>query len=145
MQILSYFLEVLHVSAATDRHAILISHTGRQYSFAVNLSSGDFYKQLNEGEVVWRFLKTFLPKMLWSKQFYCQGNSHKHGTKFKEVIVLGVLHFNNSPGVKTTADLLPLHLNQLVGSNHSKRNACLRKKDKGQWIPREKHIQGKKM
>lgn len=45
--------------------------------------------------------------------------------------MLGVLHFNNSPGVKTTTDLLPFHLNQLVGANHSKGNACLGKEDKG--------------
>lgn len=61
---------------------------------------------------------------------YYQGYSHKHGAKFEEVIVLGILHFNNSPGVKTTTDLLPFHLNQLVGANHSKGNACLGKADK---------------
>lgn len=62
---------------------------------------------------------------------YYRGYSHEHGAKFEKVIVLGILHFNNSPGVKTTTDLLPFHLNQLVGANHSKGNACLGKTDKG--------------
>lgn len=57
--------------------------------------------------------------------------------------MLRVLHFNNSPGVETTTDLLPLHLNQLVGTNHSKGNARLGEEDKCQRIPREKQSQKK--
>lgn len=57
--------------------------------------------------------------------------------------MLRVLHFNNSPGVETTTNLLPLHLDQLVGANHSKGNARLGEDDKGQWIPREKQSQSR--
>lgn len=57
--------------------------------------------------------------------------------------MLGVLHFNNSPGVETTTDLLPLHLNQLVGANHSKGNACLGEEDKGQDPQRETKSRGR--
>lgn len=47
--------------------------------------------------------------------------------------MLRVLHFNNSPGVETTTDLLPLHLDQLVGANHSKGNTGLGKSKVGIW------------
>lgn len=43
--------------------------------------------------------------------------------------MLGVLHLNDPPGVETASDLLPLHLNQLVGANHSKGNARLAEED----------------
>lgn len=59
--------------------------------------------------------------------------------------MLWVLHFNHSPGVQTTTDLLSFHLNQLVGANHSKGNARLEKEDKGQWIPRAKQSQRKEV
>lgn len=36
-----------------------------------------------------------------------------------------ILNLYNSPWVKTTSDLLPLHLDQLVGANHSEGNTCL--------------------
>lgn len=44
--------------------------------------------------------------------------------------MFGVLHLDDSPGVEATTDLLPLHLNQLVGANHSKGNARLGEDDK---------------
>lgn len=50
--------------------------------------------------------------------------------------MLWVFHFNHSPGVETTTDLLSLYLNQLVGANHSEGNAGLEKEDTGQRILR---------
>lgn len=36
-----------------------------------------------------------------------------------------ILDFYDSPWVQTTSDLLPLHLDQLVGADHSEGNTCL--------------------
>lgn len=136
MQILSDLLQVLHVGPATNTQTC--NHFFIHWE-AVELPCSIFfsviYKPLNEDEVLSGFKKTFLPKILLLNTFYCQGDSHKHGAQFEEVIVIGVLHFNNSPGVETTTDLLPLHLNQLVGANHSKGNARLGGEDKGSRRP----------
>ena len=99
----------------------LSSHTGRQQSVV-----GNFFFSTSSLKRM-KFCKDFLLTIKW---FYCQRDSHKHGAQFEEVIVLGVLHFNDSPGVQTTSDLLPLHLNQLVGANHSKGNTRLGEEDK---------------
>lgn len=45
--------------------------------------------------------------------------------------MLRVLHLNNPPGIETASDLLPLHLDQLVGANHGEGNAGLEEEDKG--------------
>lgn len=83
-----------------------------------------------------RVFNNFLRTILLLEYLNPHEDSHKHGAQFKEVIVLWVLHFNHSPWVQTTTDLLSFNLNQLVGANHSKGNTRLERKDIVQWIDR---------
>lgn len=53
---------------------------------------------------------------------------HKHGSKFDEIAVLWILHFNDSPWVHTTSHLTTFDLYDLVWSNHCEWHSSLRKK-----------------
>lgn len=113
MQILSHLLEILHVSPANGqtRHQ-LFRHKG----------APEHSSQTHWSCAVGKHLSTSTSH--WFEHL------HKHGAQFEEVVVFWVLHFYHPPGVQTPTDLLSFHLNQLVGANHSKGDAGLKKTHK---------------
>lgn len=127
VQVLGYFLEILHVGSVGLRKSQTINRFAESSGTAIlppKAGGGRLVTAVSKWDyVIYTVLST-----------HKLHHSHQHDPQFEEIIVLRVLHLHHSPRVQTTSDLFPFGLNLLVGTYHCKWDASLEKRSSSSYL-----------